>query len=130
MITRQLLLTFAPLAIPPLTYLAGYFQMIISARVGAPPHRIPCPMCHGTRAFNAFYEASFVESLLENALVFTALVALNVFPFLFSLSATRYSTRPHSRTTPGPPRLLIALVATTGALLTAFQWAINIYRVN
>jgi hypothetical protein len=127
MIARRFLTTLAPLAMPPLVYWAGYFQIFIIARVGTPPHHIPCPMCHGTRAFYAFYEAAFAESLLENALVFTALVALNTFPLVFYLFATFNLTLSHKHAS-RDLRLLAAAIAATVALLTAFQWAVNIYR--
>jgi len=102
---------------------------MLAAVVGSPQHDMPCPFCHGTRSFHAFYAADFIRSFRENAFVFTALSIIHIGSVTYLVlmaqqSSVRGSRSPSDRMTYPVITMIIGGVVS----LLVVQWVINIYR--
>ncbi len=119
----------ATLVVPASTYLVGKGYLRLASLVGIPPHTIPCPLCHGSRGFDAFYAGNIGRSADENLFVFTSLFLSNAIPAIVAVAIVggkldklegwfrRNLTWPRA----------FAFFAASSALFL-IQWLINIYK--
>ena len=117
--------------IPPSTYWLGRLHIMLAAVVGTPQHDLPCPFCHGTRSFHAFYAADFIRSFRENAFVCAVLSLIHIgsvsyLVLMAQQSSGKGSLLPSERLT----YPAIAMVIGGVVSLLVGQWVINIYRVD
>jgi hypothetical protein len=128
--TRTALLCLALVCVPAVVYSSGRFCIWVMGLVGTAGHLVPCPLCHGTRAFHAFYALQFRLAAEENLFVCACLIVGNAAPVL--LSATVMASRSEDA-----QRRLVRMTAwacwpvfAAGLALLAAQWLINLHRMG